>query len=251
MRWLVAADGIFVAFWQRRHRRSRKGGGAEAEAAGEKPGIDWREVKVGVIALLDEAGKVVRGSQWYLVMWATAEPFRRQLWKVAEARGIRRIDLVVVISDGAKWLRALATRYFDWGIAIRDFFHAVEHLGAMGEALYGEGSAAVRWQFEMARRLKREGAAPLVEQWEHLQRRPKNAKVWQRELNYFRSQQDAMRYGEFREQTLPIGSGAAEGGCKNVVGMRFKLPGARWSEEGFQNMVPLRMRYCNGVSMKP
>lgn len=209
-------------------------------------------MKVGVIALLNEAGRVVRRSQWYVAMRGAPDQFRVRLRRAATARGVRKIDVVVVISDGAKWLRALATRHFEWAVAVRDFFHAVQHLGVMGEAHYGKGSSrAIVWQAAMAHRLKHEGAAALVPEWEKMGGRAKDRKVWERELMYFRSQQEAMAYAEFREQNLPIGSGAVEGGGRSVVGMRYKIPGARWTEEGAQNLLPLRVRYCNGLPLVP
>jgi hypothetical protein len=250
LRWLVSADGFMVAFWRggkrgkwREARGKQKGKGKKVSA------IEWLEVKLGMIALLDEEGRVQRGSQWYVVAREKAAQFRVRLWRAAGARGVReKKDVVVLVTDGAKWLRALATRHFTWAIAIRDFYHAVGHLGAMGAALYGEGHWRVAaWQTKMASRLKREGASVLVAEWEQTRRKRPDEKGWQRELAYFRSQQEAMAYPQFQEKRLPIGSGPVEGGGKGLIGTRFRPPGARWSMEGFRNLLAIRVRYCNGV----
>lgn len=247
LRWLVSADGFFVAFWRGGKRPKRQGEASGKSDGRKQSAIEWLEVKLGVVGLLDEEGKLQRGSQWYVAMREKAAKFRIRLRRVADARGVRPKDVVVLVTDGAKWLLALATRHFTGARAIRDFFHAVGHLGTMGAALYGEGHwRAVAWQATMASRLKREGASALLADWERIGRKRNDEKAWQRELAYFRSQQDAMAYPQFQEEKLPIGSGVIEGGGRSVLGMRFRPPGARWSEDGFQNLLPIRVRYCNG-----
>lgn len=246
LRWLVSADGIMVGFWRDSRRRRRAEGAPEIR---RRKGIAWKEAKVGVVALLDKEGDVVRGSQWYVAGMALAPAFRQTLWLVAQARGVLRKDVVAVVTDGAKWLRALVTRYFTWAVGIRDFFHASEHLGAMAEALYGEGSRrARRWHGRMARRLKRGEIDVLIGEWERWKGTPKDPKRWAKELAYFSTQREAMRYQEFQDGKLPIGSGCMEAGCKTVVAERGKISGARWTVEGFENLLAIRVCYLNGIS---
>lgn len=246
LRWIVGADGINVRVVLNNERRKRK---AESEPPEfSTGGTVLREVKVGVVALLNKAGQVVGESQWYMAMLEKAAQFRRRLRETAVARGMRVIDEVAIASDAANWLPALGTRHFTEATMIRDFYHAREHLGRMGEALYGKGSKeAAEWASQMGHRLREEGARPLVSEWEKMDAQPKDRETWQRELAYFQSNQDAMDYPSLRARNLPIGSGSAEGGCKYVVGDRFKLAGMRWSEEGLRNLLPIRTAYCNGV----
>lgn len=245
---MIGADATKVAFWAKGNRPTRRKEG-DAPGPQEGKGIAWRDVKLAVVALLDDYGKVVAGSQWYVVRFEPAEQFRKTLRRVAEARGVRTIDVVALVTDCAQWLRALATRHFQWAVAIRDFYHAVEHLGVMGEAIHGEASPqAIAWQQAMASRLKREGAAALLPEWQHIHK-VKDRKAWTRELAFFRTQVGEMDYPAFQEACLPIGSGPVESACKNVVGTRFRLPGARWSEQGFHNLAPIRVNYCNGVPL--
>lgn len=254
-RWFIGADGVMVAFWKGgKQRRSRKAvaGSETTRKVKHANRIEWREVKVGVVARLDAMGAVVRGSQSYIIGLMKAEAFRRQLSRMARSRGVLPTDLVVVVTDGAKWLRALWSRHFPYAIPIRDFFHAAQHLGVMAVALYGEGSRQVaRWQKKMVHRLKNGDIARMLVEWENNNRSPKDAHAWRREIEYFRSQQEAMAYDKFREAKLPIGSGAVEGACKSTVASRFKRPGARWSEKGFNNLAPLRARYCGGEPLMP
>lgn len=249
MRWLIAADGIFVLFRRSATRRKR---GAESPCKGavrpeQASGVEAREVKVGVVVPLDGVGRPLREDRWYVAQRAEAAPFRMWLRDEALSRGVRRKDTVAVVTDGAHWLRALRTRHFDWAVGVCDFYHAVEHLGGLASALHGEGSAeALAWQAEMAHQLKHEGAAAVVGEWKGARyQHPKDAERWRKEKAYFTGQLDAMDYPGVRAARLPIGSGSAEGGCRSVIGVRFKVPGARWSEEGFDNLLALRVLFCN------
>lgn len=251
-RWFVGADGVMVAFWKGGKQQRRRTKTGETGKRARKNGIVWREVKVGVIAQLNAMGGVIRGSQVYLVALLPAGAFRIRLSRMARQCGIGPGDVVALVTDDAKWLRALWSRHFQDAVAIRDFYHAVEHLGVMAAALYGEGHRSVpRWQKKMASRLKRGELPSMLAEWEQPGRKPKDLRAWQREINYFRSQQEAMAYDKFREAQLPIGSGPVESGCKNTVGTRFKRPGSRWSESGFHNLAPLRARYCSGEPLMP
>ncbi|MCP4105329.1 MAG: ISKra4 family transposase, partial [Desulfobacteraceae bacterium] len=44
---------------------------------------------------------------------------------------------------------------------------------------------------------------------------------------------------------LPIGSGMVESACKWLIQQRFKGVGMRWSEEGFNNLLHLRLAWVN------
>ena len=45
-----------------------------------------------------------------------------------------------------------------------------------------------------------------------------------------------MNYFELRQKKLPIGSGAVEAACKNLIGARMKKSGMRWSIDGGQTV---------------
>lgn len=56
-----------------------------------------------------------------------------------------------------------------------------------------------------------------------------------------------MQYGDFRALRLPIGSGVTEAACKTVFTQRLKLSGMRWSREGAQVILNLRVTLLSGV----
>ena len=44
----------------------------------------------------------------------------------------------------------------------------------------------------------------------------------------------------------PLGSGMGESACTWLMQQRFKGVGMRWSEDGFNHLLPLRLAWVNG-----
>lgn len=54
-----------------------------------------------------------------------------------------------------------------------------------------------------------------------------------------------MRYKEFRNEGLFIGSGVVEAGCKSVIAHRLKQSGMRWTVNGANDILSLRICQFN------
>jgi hypothetical protein len=65
--------------------------------------------------------------------------------------------------------------------------------------------------------------------------------------NYLSSRMQLMDYAAYRRRGLAIGSGITEAACKTVFTQRFKQSGMKWSLEGGQVIVDLRVIGCNRV----
>ena len=64
-------------------------------------------------------------------------------------------------------------------------------------------------------------------------------------MSYLSNRVEQMKYGEYTKQGLPIGSGAVESSCKQVVRARCKQAGMRWSEAGVDAILALRCFVVN------
>jgi hypothetical protein len=53
-------------------------------------------------------------------------------------------------------------------------------------------------------------------------------------------------YASYKELGLPLGSGMVESACKWLIQQRFKGVGMRWSEDGFNHLLHLRLAWVNG-----
>ena len=65
-------------------------------------------------------------------------------------------------------------------------------------------------------------------------------------LGYFEANRERMRYDEFREGDLGVGSGIVEAGCKTVVGERCKRSGMHWTVDGANAILALRCSVLSG-----
>jgi hypothetical protein len=76
-------------------------------------------------------------------------------------------------------------------------------------------------------------------------RSPEVAEKLRLERGYFTDNAARMRYPQFRERGLMIGSGIAEAACKVVVGQRLKQAGMRWKHRGAHHLLALRCLVLN------
>ncbi|UJB73355.1 hypothetical protein HRE53_32595 (plasmid) [Acaryochloris sp. 'Moss Beach'] len=50
---------------------------------------------------------------------------------------------------------------------------------------------------------------------------------------------------DFEKDQCPLGSGMIESACKWLIQQRFKGVGMRWSEDGFNHLLHLRLDWVN------
>jgi hypothetical protein len=62
---------------------------------------------------------------------------------------------------------------------------------------------------------------------------------------YLMAHREHIDYTKFKELGLPIGSGLVESACKWLIQQRFKGVGMRWSEDGFNHLLHLRLAWVN------
>ncbi len=238
------------------------------DGALERTEVGWKEVKLGavydLVARLRQGQRVwVAGAKTYTATLATAQDFGRQVLATAQRRGVGWARQVVVLGDGAKWIWKLATRRVPQAVQIVDWYHAHEHLWDLAQLLYGEGTAAAwTWLETLAGELwvaaTTDDVAVLAtaadEAWATPRKdlpagTPRRTQARHRQVTkavaYFTTNALRLRYGAFRAQGLPVGSGVVEGGCQRVLHGRLKRPGACWSVAGAEAMVHGRAVVCS------
>ncbi|MBN8248531.1 MAG: ISKra4 family transposase [Verrucomicrobia bacterium] len=192
----------------------------------------------------DAQGHPVRDpdSTTYVSRFGSIHEFGPLLRREALRRGMGSSRRVVLLIDGAGGLQAMGTDCFGDAVQIVDFFHALEHAGAVVESLLGTREhpeyrpRLSRW----ARRLLKDGVEGLISQSRaEAQKRGRSAPV-DRALHYFESNVPRMQYGTFRAAGYFIGSGVVEAGCRSVIGLRCKQSGMRWSPQGASHILALR-----------
>jgi hypothetical protein len=241
---LMGADGVMVPF-------RPEGGHPRGKTA-------WHEVKVGVLARWGRhrtrTGKLVaRLQQRRLVaVFGDIEALQQRLWLEALRQGIRHASQVVWLSDGARGLwRLFEERFTAYARGILDFYHAVQQLWKRAAAwLDGRTTQARRW-FGWARHRLRHGnpdgvLADLADALE-VEGLPDTARDTLRTVYaYLERHREHIDYETYKALGLPLGSGMVESACKWLIQQRFKGVGMRWSEEGFNHLLHLRLAWVNG-----
>ncbi len=71
------------------------------------------------------------------------------------------------------------------------------------------------------------------------------------ERGYFRTNAQRMHYSTYRDQGLPVGSGAVESAAKHLVQQRMKRAGMRCSDLGARAILHLRCAMLNAAILDP
>ena len=207
----------------------------------------WKEAKLGCCftqSTRDNEGNPVRDphSTTYTGAIENSELFGQRIFTEATMRGIQSAEKVVVIGDGAKWIWNIADEHFYSAIQIVDLYHAREHIWDLGKLLYGiEADGTAKWVKARHLELENGDIESLVDSLRRLiaESEEEEEKIRQ-EIGYFENNKKRMRYREFRDEGLFIGSGVMEAGCKSVIAHRLKQSGMRWTVDGANTILSLR-----------
>lgn len=240
----IGADGVMVPF--RPTPKTAKGK------------IQWREVKVGILARLGtrltqahvEVPKLLHRR--LVAVLGDIDQFIPHLQWEAKRQAFESAPQVIWLSDGGRgFWRVYRTCFAHSAVAVLDFFHAAGHLARATEALFGEQrSAQARAWFRRWRHLLRHGRTRDVLRsltWfinSGLFSGAAFTTLMQVQA-YFQRHHRHMQYQQFAQQQIPLGSGMVESACKWLIQQRFKGVGMRWSEDGFNHLLLLRLAWVN------
>lgn len=207
-----------------------------------------REAKLGCVftqTAFDADGRPIRddATTTFVGQIEDADACGRRMYDEAVRRGLYRAQRVVVITDGAEWIRNQAALHFPQATHIIDFYHAREHVAKLAKLLFANRpDQAKAYDKDWGDLLKEGQAGEIVLEARallaQLHRSPD--KEIENEIGYLDRNRDRMHYDQYRAKGLFIGSGIIEAGCRHVVGHRFKQSGMFWSEHGANNILSLR-----------
>lgn len=207
--------------------------------------VAWHELKVGVFyrqesSVPTEGGRGLLADK-VVVSW-TGEPMelgRRLNWE-ARREGLGRAENILFLGDGAAWVWNLQQDRWAGAVGLLDFYHAGEHVWALGRAVAGEKPPALaQWVEPRLHDLRHGREQRVLGQMARLKPRAGEAgETIRREQNYFATHAGRMNYQEIGRKGWPIGSGAVESACRQKQ-CRFKRCGQFWTGPGLRHLSAL------------
>lgn len=232
--------------------RDAWGKSAALRRRGEQP-ERWHWVYTGTCFRLDHRGHTAGGrpvitQRGFVATRQGIAGLREQLHAEALRRGLGQAAGALVIADGAVWIWRLAEDRWPHARQRLDFYHAVQHLAAVGRALFGDDPERLKtWLKPLVQQLKNQSAVKVIQQLaQALAALPAGptAVAVRREVDYLREHQGRMDYRAARRAGEPIGSGPVEATCRQGQ-CRFKRPGQFWSPAGDEALLSLEMFWRN------
>lgn len=198
----------------------------------------WREVRLSCVE--------GEGQRLYGAVMGEASQVGQQLFGLAVLMGWGEQTLVHGVGDGAPWIAQQMAEVFPKQRYLLDRYHLMEHLYAGALALPVElGLSATEWVEQKLAAIDAAQVDKVVSECRAIA--GQNADHPMEGLaRYLQNQSGHLDYAWAKEQGLPIGSGAVEGGHRHVIQQRLKLPGAWWNEESVNPMLALRTLRANG-----
>ncbi len=236
---------------RRRIERAKK---AKARGGkGRRYRIVGREVKNAVLydgkdCATESPGRGCLLKKTYVSHLGDWKGFAALLWVAMLRLRFDGAALLVVLSDGADWIRTLTEWLPVKSLLILDLFHVKHRVWEVANSLYGEGSEKARkWAYSQCDRIEAGEAKKVIEALRFVRpSRAETRKLVDSLAGYLDNNQDRMDYPAYRMRGLRITSGAVESANFHVTGTRLMLQGMRWSAEGAAQMAALRADLFNG-----
>jgi hypothetical protein len=210
----------------------------------------WTEVRTIAIGTVTqrEDGETRTQEVTYFSRHGSADAFIRQTTLPTYERGTRRAGTVAAVMDGASWLQELISEQCPSAIRILDFPHAASYLHTAAHAAFGQDSpAAEQWLDEWVPHFKTGEPDEILTALRALPTPTSEAATAKgTAIRYLGGRKEQIRYADFREQGLPIGSGMVESAGKLVVEARMKGSGMHWAVRHLNPLLALRSRLCSG-----
>ena len=206
-----------------------------------------REAKLGCVftqTMRDEHGRPVRSPESTTFVGAieTAEDFSSRIKAEAIRRGLFNASRVVLLGDGASWIRGICELRFPQALQIADLYHAKEHVSNLCKLLFGSNEKNVlRYRTKWWTYLEEGNIEKIRYQANtNILSGATTAQKVESEICYLQQNKNRMRYAEFHKQGLFAGSGVIETACKSLIGSRLKQSGMEWTVKEANAIVALR-----------
>jgi DNA-directed RNA polymerase subunit RPC12/RpoP len=224
---------------------------------------DFRDVRALLIYQEDDVAAVSKGRRALLrrrvlAHVGTQEQWLQLLHLAFHEEGVYLAREVVVVADGGAGIweaidELLPSTSCRKVVEILDWCHAVSHLWAVAKQwkrghAKKQVQARAQWVDGLVKYLADGQVSNVVQRLQRLRQGKQGelAAELERCLEYFETHRVRMRYRQFRDAGMTIGSGAIESVHKWVIQARCMQAGMAWSEQGINAMLRLRCAWASG-----
>jgi hypothetical protein len=243
----VGRDGISLGI------RIKKGNVFEMATTGTVSVLDRAGKRLGTVylAYVPEAEQVRMSQQLTRLVRAVLERWQGPLPRLCYVTDAGSCETSYYKQTLTKMRHPRTKERLKW-VRVLDYYHASQRLWTMAECLFGKGRQATSWVRKMQKWLKKPSGANRVlhsAAWYRAQANleGKKAEEFAKAYRYLRKRMKYLRYHEYKQQGLPLGSGVTEAACKTVFTQRLKLSGMRWDKPGAQVVLDLRVLLLSDV----
>ena len=214
----------------------------------DESGSSWRENKLGMVfssqdmRLRRDGEKHDILKKEYVSYIGSVNEFKIYLLECAIRNGYGHFAHMVVISDGATWIRNMCDELFPDAIQILDFFHLKENLYSFAKYLYPHDTAEyTKWAETFAGMLRKSQTKEVLDILKQYKDLSFPAGVVN-PYTYLSNNKDKVDYVTYRDNGWFIGSGPIESGNKSVLQKRCKQTGQSWDVENAQYLLTLKAK---------
>lgn len=212
--------------------------------------VQWREPKLLILFVMDEKGRMKRGSRpWIDGTFQGPDECMELVAMHLHRLGAAQAEVVTFLADGAPWIwerlawvEQRVGLKADQVVRVLDWCHAVHHVSLALEALGLAADERQRRYRQLRGWLRRGWAYQVTAELSLLaEGQAADAAVWT-PIHYLEGHAEAghLRYGYFRRRGVALGSGAIESAIRRVINLRLKGPGLLWEEENAEGMLAVR-----------
>jgi hypothetical protein len=215
----------------------------------DENGSTWRENKTAIaftdkdiIKRKDDGNIIVKKE--FTAYIGTAERFRGYVLDTAINAGYGTTQNVVIIGDGASWIRNMGKEVFPEAVQILDLYHLKENIYKYAKYKFTNNEKEyVPWAeifIDKIEKGKAVEALNLLPEEENLPAGVVNLRT------YINNNIDKIDYPQYKKLGYFVGSGAIESANKVILQRRLKQSGMRWSVPGAQYVLSLRAKAESG-----
>ena len=173
-----------------------------------------------------------------------ASEFAARLEQFSHRNGVFAAEEVVVLSDGAPWIRTVSEEILPAGKTtfILDLYHALKYAAAAVQDVTPDEGRRAAWMERIRKQLDAGRVDLAVADLKPYRDRSEAVADC---IRTYEANRDRMRYDLCRKRGLPVGAGFVESACKRIVGSRLKGAGHHWSKAGANAVLAIKCCFEN------